>query len=61
MEQYHRVNKQSQEEVNDNATQHNKQPLPRGFGSKLPRLGWLGHLFSVERFVNHSRNLAVTT
>ena len=60
MEQHHRIDKQGQEEVNDNAAQHNEQPLPCRFNPKLPRLGGFGHLFCVERLVYHSRNLAIS-
>ena len=48
-------------EVDQNATYHNQQTLPCRLRTELPRLGRLLHLLGIERFVNHTRYLAVAT
>ena len=58
-EEAHGVNEESEKEVDQHATYHNKEALPSRLRPKLPRLCGLSHLFLVERFVYHARYLAV--
>ena len=53
------VDDEAQDQIHDDAPEHDDQALPRGLGSKLPRLGGLGHLFRIHALVNHSGNLHV--
>ena len=60
IEQNHRVNEQSEQEINQYAARHYQQTLPRWLATKLPRLYRLFHLFSVEALVYHTCDLAIT-
>ena len=61
MEEYHRVDEECEEEVDQHAANHDKQPLPSGLGAKLPRFGGLLHLLGIKTLVYHSRYLAVSS
>ena len=54
MEQNHRINEDSQEEVHQHPANHNKQTLPCRFGTEFPRLCRLLHLFGIHRLVYHT-------
>ena len=58
-EEAHGIDEESEKEVDQYATYHNKEALPSRLRTKLPRLCGLSHLFLVERFVYHARYLAV--
>ena len=53
------VDDEAEDEVDDDAAQHDDETLPSGLGTELPRLGRLGHLLGVHAFVDHARDLDV--
>ena len=59
IKQHHGIDKKSQEKVDGYATNHDEQALPCGFRAKLPRFGWLFHLFGIETLVYHTRYLTI--
>ena len=58
-EKTHCIEEQCKQEVDQYATNHNQQTLPCRLRTELPRLSWLLHLIGIERFVDHTRYLAV--
>ena len=58
-EEYHGIDEQGQQEVDQHTANHDEQTLPGRFGSELPRLGRLLHLLGVEALVNHAAYLAI--
>ena len=59
IEQNHGIDEQRQKEVHQHAANHDEQALPSRFGTELPRLFGLLHLFGVKALINHSRNLTI--
>ena len=59
--QYHRIDKESQQEIEQYAGNHNHQPLPGWFGAELVRLGRLCHRLFVHALVYHTGYLAITS
>lgn len=50
----------SASEVEQHTAHHDQKALPSRFGTKLPRLFGLFHLFGIHRLVYHAGNLDVT-
>ena len=59
MEKDHRVDKQSQQEIDEHTTNHDQQSLPSGFRTEFPRLFGLLHLLGIETLVDHTCNLTI--
>ena len=53
------VDDEAEDEVDDDAAQHDDEALPSGLGTELPRLGRLGHLLGVHALVDHACDLDV--
>ena len=60
-EQHHRIDKESQQEIEQHAGDHNHQPLSGRFGAELVRLGRLCHRLFVHALVYHTGYLAITS
>lgn len=60
-EEHHGVDEEGEEEVDHDASDHDEQPLPGGFGAKLPGLDGLLHLLCVHRFVDHAGDFDVAS
>ena len=58
-EENHGVDEQRQEEVDEDAADHDEEALPYGFGAELIGLYGLLHLFGVQTLVNHAGNLDI--
>ena len=56
----HGVDEQCQQEVEQYATHHYQQTLPRRLGTELPRLFGLFHLFGIHRLINHAGYFDIT-
>ena len=61
MKKNHGVDKQSQKEIDHYTSNHDKQTLPRRFGTELPRLHRFFHLLGVHALVYHTRNLHIAS
>ena len=59
MEEDHRIDEQRQEEIHQHTADHDQQTLPGRFGTELPRLFGLFHLFGIEALVDHTGNLTI--
>ena len=60
-EEHHGVYEEGEEEVDHDASDHDEQALPGGFGAKLPGLDGLLHLLCVHRFVDHAGDFDVAS
>ena len=60
-EEHHGVDEEGEEEVDHDASDHDEQALPGGFGAKLPGLDGLLHLLCVHRFVDHAGDFDVAS
>ena len=60
-EEHHGVDEEGEEEVDHDASDHDEQSLPGGFGAKLPGLDGLLHLLCVHRFVDHAGDFDVAS
>ena len=55
------VDDDGQQDVHHDAGHHYQEPLPGGFGPEFVGFDRLFHLFLVHRFVDHSRNLHISS
>ena len=55
------IDEDGENEVEQHASEHHEQALPRRFGAELPWFRFLLHLFGVHRLVNHTCDFAVAS